>query len=74
MKDLLSTRLTECGWRDEVRLICRNIIKEKGNSVKVDQLIAEVTPQARSIVPDEVKKELLFKIRGILASQEGIEL
>lgn len=66
--------MAECGWRDEVRLMCRAIIKEKGTNVKVEQLITEVTPKARAIVPDAVKKELLMKIKAILAAQEGIDL
>ncbi|XP_037823930.1 enhancer of yellow 2 transcription factor [Lucilia sericata] len=74
LKDLLCNRLAECGWRDEVRLMCRTIIKEKGSNVKVEQLISEVTPKARAIVPDAVKKELLMKIKAILAAQEGIDL
>ncbi|EDW62443.1 enhancer of yellow 2 transcription factor [Drosophila novamexicana] len=74
IKDLLCNRLTECGWRDEVRLLCRNILLEKSNSsngVTVEQLIAEVTPKARTLVPDAVKKELLMKIRTILAENEA---
>eukprot|EP00099_Drosophila_melanogaster_P015937 NP_524846.1 enhancer of yellow 2 [Drosophila melanogaster] len=72
IKDLLCSRLTECGWRDEVRLMCRNILMEKGtnNSFTVEQLIAEVTPKARTLVPDAVKKELLMKIRTILTEIE----
>ncbi|EDW51405.1 enhancer of yellow 2 transcription factor [Drosophila sechellia] len=72
IKDLLCSRLTECGWRDEVRLMCRNILIEKGtnNSFTVEQLIAEVTPKARTLVPDAVKKELLMKIRTILTEIE----
>lgn len=49
-------------------------VKEKGNNIKVEQLIAEVTPKARTLVPDAVKKELLMKIKAILAAQEGIDL
>jgi len=73
IKDLLCNRLTECGWRDEVRLLCRNILLEKSgnNSITVEQLISEVTPKARTLVPDAVKKELLMKIRTILAESEA---
>ncbi|XP_017085551.1 enhancer of yellow 2 transcription factor isoform X1 [Drosophila eugracilis] len=72
IKDLLCSRLTECGWRDEVRMMCRNILLEKGtnNSFTVEQLITEVTPKARTMVPDAVKKELLMKIRTILTENE----
>ncbi|KAL7723102.1 hypothetical protein ACLKA6_007311 [Drosophila palustris] len=73
IKDLIFNRLTECGWRDEVRLLCRNILLEKsGNSVSVDQLISETTPKAHTLVPDAVKKELLLKIRTILADHESM--
>lgn len=74
LKDLLCNRLAECGWRDEVRLMVKEKVKEKGNNIKVEQLIAEVTPKARTLVPDAVKKELLMKIKAILAAQEGIDL
>ncbi|XP_037952106.1 enhancer of yellow 2 transcription factor-like [Teleopsis dalmanni] len=74
LKDLLASRLAECGWRDEVRLMCRNTIKEKGTNIKVEQLIADITPKARTLVPDTVKMELLMKIKTILAKQEGIDL
>ncbi|XP_030382302.1 enhancer of yellow 2 transcription factor isoform X2 [Scaptodrosophila lebanonensis] len=73
IKDLLCNRLIECGWRDEVRLLCRNILLEKGgnNSITVEQLITEVTPKARTLVPDAVKMDLLMKIRTILAENDA---
>ncbi|EDW78207.2 uncharacterized protein Dwil_GK16303, partial [Drosophila willistoni] len=78
IKDLLCNRLTECGWRDEVRLLCRNILMEKAvagavtsnSNLTLEQLITEVTPKARTLVPDAVKKELLMKIRTILTENE----
>jgi len=49
-KELLRLRLTECGWRDQVKLLCRDAIKQHGNveEMTVDQLNAEITPKARS--------------------------
>ncbi|XP_059479269.1 transcription and mRNA export factor ENY2-like [Neocloeon triangulifer] len=66
-KELLRMRLTECGWRDQVKLLCRDAIKQ-GNveEMTVDQLNAEVTPKARTLVPDAVKIELLTKIKTFL--------
>ncbi|CAB3374266.1 Hypothetical predicted protein [Cloeon dipterum] len=66
-KELLRLRLTECGWRDQVRLLCRDAIKQ-GNleEMTVDQLNNEVTPKARQLVPDAVKIELLTKIKTFL--------
>lgn len=69
LKDLLRQRLTECGWSDQVRLMCRDVVKEEAGNINVDKIVQHVTPKARSLVPDAVKKELLQKIKAILAKQ-----
>lgn len=74
LKDLLRLRLTECGWSDQVKLLCRNVVKEEGGNVNVDLIVQQVTPKARTMVPDTVKKELLQKIKTILSNQEGVDL
>lgn len=69
--ELVQTRLIECGWRDQVRLACRKAIVENGNDQHiptVDELITIVTPKARSLVPDAVKKELLHELELILVN------
>lgn len=63
-------RLVECGWRDQVKIICKEIIKEKGHEVTYDAMLGTVTSRARSLVPDSVKKELLQKIKSQLLAQE----
>ncbi|XP_051167100.1 transcription and mRNA export factor ENY2 [Leptopilina boulardi] len=70
LKELLRRRLVECGWRDQVKIICKDIIKENGQDVTYDSLLGSVTPKARSLVPDTVKKELLQKIKNQLLAQE----
>lgn len=74
LKDLLRLRLTECGWNDEVRLLCRDVIKEDGGNVNVEKIVKHVTPKARSLVPDTVKRELLQKIKTILSNQSGVDI
>uniref|UniRef100_A0A0K8TPQ3 Enhancer of yellow 2 transcription factor n=1 Tax=Tabanus bromius TaxID=304241 RepID=A0A0K8TPQ3_TABBR len=74
LKDLLGRRLSECGWRDQVKLLCRNMIKEHDGNVNVDQIVQAITPQARALVPDAVKKELLMEITARLSSQEDDDL
>ncbi|XP_046853126.1 transcription and mRNA export factor ENY2-2-like [Xenia sp. Carnegie-2017] len=65
LMELLRTRLKECGWREKLAQECKDIIKEKGlDKVTVDDLVNEVTPKARETVPDEVKRELLERIRS----------
>ena len=69
MKELLKERLTSCGWRDELKEYCKDVIRRKGlEKVTVEELVAEVTPHGRSTVPEEVKAELLKRIRSFLQS------
>ncbi|XP_011299564.1 transcription and mRNA export factor ENY2 [Diachasma alloeum] len=70
LKELLRRRLVECGWRDQVKIICKDLIKENGHDITYDILLATVTSTARSLVPDSVKKELLQKIKNQLLAQE----
>ncbi|CAB3231043.1 unnamed protein product [Arctia plantaginis] len=70
-KELLRRRLIECGWRDQVRVLCRDAVKENESSnVTFDGLVSKVTPRARALVPDTVKKELLQKIKTHLLTQK----
>ncbi|XP_074112777.1 enhancer of yellow 2 [Cotesia typhae] len=70
LKELLRRRLVECGWRDQVKIICKELIKEKGNDITYDSMLSTVTSRARTLVPDSVKKELLQKIKSQLMAQE----
>ncbi|XP_077301667.1 transcription and mRNA export factor ENY2-like [Arctopsyche grandis] len=72
-KELLRRRLLECGWRDQIRMLCRDVVKEnEGSNISIDTLVTTVTPRARSLVPDTVKKELLQKIKSHLVSQKDL--
>ncbi|XP_022337875.1 transcription and mRNA export factor ENY2 [Crassostrea virginica] len=73
LKDLLRTRLIECGWRDQLKQHCKEVVKQKGlEHITVDDLVSEITPKGRALVPDNVKKELLQRIRTFLAQQSDI--
>ncbi|CAM9474356.1 unnamed protein product [Phaeothamnion confervicola] len=48
LKDLLRERLIQCGWRDELKEHCKEIIRSKGlEKITVDELVAEITPKGR---------------------------
>ncbi|XP_056640158.1 enhancer of yellow 2 transcription factor-like [Diorhabda carinulata] len=68
VRELVQTRLIESGWRDQVKLACRKAILDNGENrvPTVDELIAQITPKARSMVPDAVKRELLHELEIIL--------
>ncbi|XP_070575195.1 transcription and mRNA export factor ENY2 [Ptychodera flava] len=73
LKELLRTKLIECGWRDQLKAYCKDVVRQKGlEHITVDDLVAEITPKGRALVPDSVKKELLQRIRTFLAQQSNI--
>ncbi|XP_002734714.1 transcription and mRNA export factor ENY2 [Saccoglossus kowalevskii] len=73
LKELLRTKLIECGWRDQLKAYCKEVVRQKGlEHITVDDLVAEITPKGRALVPDSVKKELLQRIRTFLAQQSNI--
>jgi len=73
LKELLRTQLVECGWRDQLKQHCKDVVKQKGlEHITVDDLVAEITPKGRELVPDQVKKELLQRIRAFLAQQSNM--
>ena len=51
LKDLLRTRLTDSGWREQLKAHCKEIVRQKGlENITVDDLVLEVTPYARCIL------------------------
>jgi len=70
LKELLRQRLIECGWRDDMKAYCKQLIKERGlENINIDELVEEITPYGRSKIPEEIKKELLQRIRLFLSQQ-----
>merc|ERR1712002_134784 len=64
LKQLLRERLLESGWRDQLKKDCKQMIRERGlDRMTVDELVKEITPRARQLVQDGIKKELLHQIR-----------
>lgn len=50
LKETLTRLLLDCGWKEEVNLMCRRVILEKGvNNVTPEEIVKEVTPAARGI-------------------------
>ena len=64
LTEYLRSRLIECGWRDQVTNMCRNMIQKHGvEQIKFAHIINEVQPEAKRKVPDQVKNDLLVMIR-----------
>jgi enhancer of yellow 2 transcription factor len=48
-------------------------VKQKGlDNITVEDLVLEMVPKGRALVPESVKKELLQRIRGFLAQQADV--
>jgi len=73
LKEYLRLRLLECGWRDQVKLAAKNCIREhKLRNVKLEDIIEEITPDARASVPDSVKRDLIAKIQEFISKLESL--
>mmetsp|Transcript_29478 Transcript_29478/g.34702 ORF Transcript_29478/g.34702 Transcript_29478/m.34702 type:complete len:83 (-) Transcript_29478:285-533(-) len=69
LKEMLRTKLVECGWRDDLREHCKEVIRSKGlERITVDELVQIITPRGRDTVPDQIKADLLQRIRQFLQS------
>eukprot|EP00290_Baffinella_frigidus_P004478 CAMPEP_0180184664 /NCGR_PEP_ID=MMETSP0986-20121125/41948_1 /TAXON_ID=697907 /ORGANISM="non described non described, Strain CCMP2293" /LENGTH=157 /DNA_ID=CAMNT_0022138371 /DNA_START=526 /DNA_END=1001 /DNA_ORIENTATION=+ len=75
LKELLRKKLIERGWRDELKDFCKEVIKSKGlEQISVEDLVAEITPRGRATIPDDIKAELLERIRKFLATADPLEI
>jgi Transcription factor e(y)2 len=66
LKDFLVQTLQESGWDDKVRLMCREEIAKSNGLITVDNLVDKVKPKARREIPDELKAEMIAKIKQVL--------
>lgn len=66
LTEYLRSRLIESGWRDQLATMCREIIQKRGvDNVKLVHLISEVRTEARQKVPENLRTEMLGKIRKL---------
>jgi len=71
LKDRLQESLSNCGWREHVKEYCKEVINCKGlEKITVDDLVQEVTPKGKALVPDTVKADMLQQIKKFLAKQD----
>ena len=64
----LRERLYEVGWRDKLKERCKDVIRSKGvQRISVDDLVKEILPFGRGTVPDEVKQDLLGRLKKFLS-------
>ncbi|KAJ1730606.1 hypothetical protein H4S06_003491 [Coemansia sp. BCRC 34490] len=69
LQEILRSKLNESGWQDRVKDKCQKIIHESGPDVDkltVNDVVEQVTPFARTMVPDDVKAEILEDVRAFV--------
>ncbi|KAI8920650.1 transcription factor e(y)2-domain-containing protein [Entophlyctis helioformis] len=72
LKEYLRLRLVECGWRDDLKAHCKEVVRAKGTeNITVEELIQDISPKARAMVPDAIKADLLSRIRKFLQENES---
>lgn len=49
-----------------MRMMCREEITKANGVISVDSLVDKVTPKARREIPDEIKTEMIAKIKQVL--------
>ena len=50
LKEMVRERLAACGWRDDIKRYCKEIILKKGlEKVTVEELVVDITPRGRSM-------------------------
>ena len=65
LKNSVMQKLVESGWKDRVKEHCFSVLASKrGRLLSVEQLITDVTPYARNILPVGVKSDLLESVRA----------
>ena len=70
LTEILKERLIQSGWRDKLKNKCKDIISNKGlQKITVEQLINDITPYAISNVPENIKSELLSKLRDFIQKE-----
>jgi enhancer of yellow 2 transcription factor len=48
---MLRERLIQCGWRDDLKEYCKDVIRRKGlEKVTIEELVAEITPKGRCMI------------------------
>ena len=67
LEEYLRQKLIECGWKDELKKYCLDLIRNKGlEKINLDDLVEELLPKGRALVPTKVKEDLLARIKSYL--------
>ncbi|KAJ2001498.1 hypothetical protein GGI04_003713 [Coemansia thaxteri] len=69
LQEVLRSKLQASGWQDRIKDKCQKFVHENSNDldkITVDDMAEEVTPFARSSVPEDIKAEIMEDIRAYI--------
>ena len=69
----LRSQLMECGWRDEMKALVRQAMLERGGigRVSLEELVEELKPRSQSVVPENVKSDLMHNVTSFIRRERG---
>ena len=71
LEEYLRQKLIECGWKDQLKKHCIEIIRTKGlDKINLEDLVEELLPKGRSLVPTQIKEDLLSRIKTYLEQDD----
>ncbi|XP_053202553.1 transcription and mRNA export factor ENY2-like [Panonychus citri] len=73
LRKLLHNRLIETQFSEKIVEMCKQFIKGKDvETITIDDLVNAVVPEARKLVPDSVREELLDATKKVITDDEAI--
>ena len=66
LRELLRLDLMESNWPDDLKNETRRLIDAKQSDLKLEELIALLTPASRAVIPLDIKSDFLKRIRAMV--------
>ena len=71
LKQLLSKRLEESGWRQSMKIQVQNLVNDKGyEKSTIEDIVQELAPKAKSTISEDIKNELMTEAKKSLKESE----
>ena len=71
LRQQLTKKLDETGWRHQMRLQVQDLVHEKGTEkATIEDIVQELAPKASSTISDEIKKELIREAKTSLKESD----
>lgn len=64
--------LIQCGWRDEMKSICIELINSSGglSEISMEELTSKLKDEGKPLVPDDVKASIIRKLEKHISADD----